>query len=105
MSDLYDEDERENSVSASVPKLVSAAQTLQELWEDIPPDQLTTYTDNFWLLIINQTNLLSYKLKECEQIVLNAYRVSDYVPNYDTKEQEETWKGKVGKLIITINNY
>ncbi len=99
MSDLYDEDERENSVSASVPKPVSAAQL-----EDIPPDQLTTNTDISRLAIIEQTKLLSHKLKQFEQIVLNAYRVSDYVPNCDTPEQKQIWKGTVGKLIITINN-
>ncbi|CAG2164847.1 unnamed protein product [Oppiella nova] len=113
MDDLYEEDERENGgsgqVSTTTPGTTLSTLTegvtvsLEELMT-IPPDQLTAISQQQNISIISKMIQLRDNLKECDEIVVNAFRVSDFMPNCDTPEQEEAWKGKIMPVLLkTIN--
>ncbi|CAG2169099.1 unnamed protein product [Oppiella nova] len=112
MFDLYDEDEDENksgplvpvssplSTQVSTPASTFVAEASDEQLVAMPPDMLIASANERHMLIAQETKILSDKMKQCELIVLKAYRVSDFVPTCDTSDQEKMWKGTITPILL-----
>lgn len=92
MASLWDDPTPNTSANANIETSLAI----------MTPDQMISYDLNAQELVHADTDALKESLEFCEQVVIAAYTVADYVPNLANNQHADFWKGKVSFKLLAL---